>query len=224
MKNFICLLATGLIFAIFVNGANANDHDWELARDRDGIAVYTKPVAGSKFKAVKSTMTVQATLSELVALVRDSAACSEWADLCKKAEVVESVSETELYVYTYNDLPWPVSDRDAIAHIIWAQEPEHGTVTMTASLVDGNTPSTKVPEVRKAIRLKYGKTSWEFKPLSAGRVAVTSRAHVDPEGATPAWLTNRLLVGSPYDTMLAMRKIIGTGRYRGAKFGFLSEP
>lgn len=221
MKRFICLLVLCLTFA---DHADADDHDWELVRDRDGIAVYTKPVAGSKFKAVKSTMTMQTTLSELAALVRDSAACSEWADLCKKAEVIESVSETELYVYTYNDLPWPVSDRDAIAHVIWSQEPEHGTVTMTANLVDGNTPSNKVPETKGTIRLKYGKTSWEFKPLGAGQVAVTSRAHVDPEGATPAWLTNRLLVGSPYDTMRAMRKIIRTGRYRGAKFEFLSEP
>ena len=74
---------------------------------------------GSKNKAVKATAKVEATISELVALVMDSSACPDWTALCKESRVVEQVSDTELYVYTINDVPWPVSDRDAVAHVGW---------------------------------------------------------------------------------------------------------
>ena len=53
---------------------------------------------------------------------------------------------------------------------------------------------------------------------------VVSLAHIDPAGGVPAWLTNRLLVDSPWDTMRDMRKIVNEGRYADASFSFVSEP
>ena len=191
---------------------------WELKRDKDSIQVSTRSVPGSKFKAVLASMTIDAELSSLVGLVQDADACSEWASLCKTAEQVEAVSETEMYVYTLNDLPWPVSDRDAVAHVKWNQDPGSLAVTMTASLVAG-----KVAENKGVVRLSYGETSWTFTPIENGRVRVDSHAHIDPGGATPAWLTNRLLVDSPFETMVAMRDLVGDPRYQGLSFDFLTE-
>ncbi len=193
--------------------------DWELQRDRDGIQVFTRRVEDSKFKAVKSTMRLNTSLSALVALVRDAEACPEWADLCKHAEVVETVNAREMYVYTLNDLPWPVSDRDAVAHVLWQQDATSKVVTMTADAVDG-----KVPHKNGKIRLQYAATGWIFTPLTDGQIEITSHAHVDPAGAIPAWLTNRLLVDSPYKTMKAMRTLVETGRYDDTDLNFLTEP
>ncbi len=212
-----CLLILCLLGG--VQTAIAADFEWTLERDREEVQVYTRPVDDSKFKAVKSTMTITASLGELVALVRDSSACSDWAALCKKAEKLEIVSETELYVYTLNDLPWPVSDRDAIAHVVWSQNPTDLSVTMNATVV-----SDKLPKNKGIVRLAYGVTSWVFTPVGDGRVEVVSRAHLDPGGVTPAWLTNRLLVDSPFDTMVAMREVTQSGRYANSSFEFLSEP
>lgn len=198
---------------------HAQTFDWEVERERNGITIATSKVAGSKFKAVKATMQLETTLTQLVALVQDAEACPEWAALCKKAQVIESMSPTEMYVHTLNDLPWPVSDRDAVAHVIWTQHPETLAVTMTAT-VDGD----KIPKRKKAIRITYGKTSWTFTPMEDGEVRVESLAHIDPAGATPAWLTNQLLVDSPYDTMRDMRKLVQTGRYAASSFDFIIEP
>ena len=193
--------------------------DWELKRDRDGIAIYVAAVPGSDHKAVRSVMVLEGvTLGELAALVRDPAACPDWADLCKRAEVVEIVSETEMFVYTHNDLPWPVTDRDAIAHVVWDQDSDTGIVSMRSTLVPD-----KMPESDGVIRIQYGRTSWTFHPLADGRIEVVSYAHIDPSGATPAWLTNRLLVDSPHDTNRAMREIMHSDRYDGAAFDFIAE-
>ena len=208
-----------LIFTSAGAAAEPADLNWELKRDRDGIAIYTAEVPGSKHKAVRTLMVLENTsLSELAALVRDPEACPDWADLCKRAEVVEEVSETEMYVYTLNDLPWPVTDRDAIAHVRWAQDKATGVVSMHASLVPD-----RLPVNDGTIRIQYGETSWTFHPQSDGRVEVVSYAHIDPSGATPAWLTNRLLVDSPHTTNKAMREIIESDRYDSASFDFITE-
>ncbi|MEM7077443.1 MAG: START domain-containing protein [Pseudomonadota bacterium] len=193
--------------------------EWELKRDRDGIAVFTTPVAGSKFKAVKATMTVESSLNALVALVQDTGACPEWAAHCKAAEVIDQVNDQEMFVYTLNDMPWPVSDRDAVAHVRWQQDPETLQIVMSATLAPD-----KAPRVKGNVRLTYGETSWEFAPAQDGQVIVTSRAHIDPGGATPAWLTNRLLVDAPFDTLRGMRSLLATGRYAELEYDFVTEP
>ncbi len=196
-----------------------DEHAWELRRDRDDIQVYTRKVEGSRFKAVRAVMEINGSLNQLVGLVQDVAACPEWAALCKEARLIEQQSETDMYVHTLNDLPWPVSDRDAVAHVQWSQDAGTLAVTMVATA----TPD-KLPTRRGVVRIGYAETSWVFTPKGDGRVEVVSLAHVDPSGGVPAWLTNRLLVDSPWDTMRDMRTLIDDGRYVDARFSFVSEP
>jgi hypothetical protein len=195
------------------------EKNWELEKSQDGIEVYTRVVIGSKHKAVKAIMTIQSSLSAAVGLVRDTSACPEWAALCKESYEHERVSETEVYVYSFNDVPWPVSDRDALAHVIWVQDPVTLAVTMTATATEG-----RLPEVKKVVRLTRAVTRWIFVPTNDGSLDVITEAHVDPSGPTPAWITNMLLVESPIETLTNMRAILATGRYDQAHFDFITEP
>lgn len=210
--------ASFVVFAAFVLGfsaAHAED-TWELRRDRDDIQVYTRAVEGSKHKEVKTRMTVAAPLNALIGLVLDTDACPRWAALCKSSYVAESVSPTEAFVYTYNDLPWPVTDRDAIGHVHWSMA-EDGSVTMRADIV-----ADKLPRTKKVIRLTTGVTSWTFKPNADGTTEVISHAHLDPGGAVPSWITNMLLVDSPFDTMKNMRELAESGEYQDTSLDFLT--
>ena len=171
---------------------------------------------------------MQTTVNQLVALVQDAAACAEWADLCKQAQLLETTSDTEMYVYTLNDLPWPVTDREAVAHVAWAYQPDTETVTMRATVTDAMDAPDDMKKKKNTVRLTYGVTQWTFIPAADGKVEVISHAHVDPGGATPAWLTNRLLTDSPVKTLQRMRDIVTTDRYKGDEFAFMqaadSEP
>lgn len=210
-----------LMVALATPAAHAGlfDIEWDLRSDKEGIQVYTGDVDGSKLKAVKAYMEIEVSLGEIVALVRDPEACPDWAELCKLSEHLEVTSETEMLVYTLNDLPWPVSDRDAVAQILWSQDPQTLKVEMSAKV----TPEGK-PRRKGTVRIGYGVTGWSFTPLGNGRVAVESLAHLDPGGATPAWLTNRLLVDAPHQTLSNMRELLRSKKYEGATFEFLAEP
>ncbi len=217
-RSLIFLIASMLALVPAGGAVEAVAFDWELKKESDGIAVYTSDVHGSKHKAVKAEMTVSGSLNGLVGLVRDTGACSEWADLCREAVELEHRSDTELLVYTYNDIPWPVSDRDAITSVLWEQNPDTRTVTMTAVAVDD--PGTRKT---KAVRIVKATTRWFFTPLGDGKIKVTTEAHLEPGGPTPAWLTNMLLIDSPLKTMSNMRALLGTGRYDDVSYSFIRE-
>lgn len=208
--------------------------NWELRRDKDGVQVYTAAVSGSSFKAVKATTRIDAPVEELVALVRDVDACGEWAAFCAQAAVVSEASETDLLIYTLNDMPWPVSDREALTRVVWnlssegaeALDTAAGQITMRATVVDGESLdlAERWRPKKGKVRLSYGVTQWTFAPNGQGQINVSSYAHIDPGGAVPAWLTNRLLVDAPFDTIVGMRDLVATGRYKGATFEFLNAP
>ncbi|MFT4632320.1 MAG: hypothetical protein ACI8PP_000459 [Candidatus Pseudothioglobus sp.] len=219
MRKFQCAVTFLICSSFALLAIAAEELDWREARQEDEITISVSDVTGSKHQAVRAEMTIQATLNALVGLVSDTSACPELAALCKRSNVHERISETELYVYSYNDIPWPVSDRDALAHVTWQQDPTELTVIMLAVPTDGILAETK-----KAVRIIDGVTSWTFKPLGDGQVNVISQAHIDPRGPVPAWLTNRLLIDAPFETMRSLRTIIQTGRYDDKRFAFISEP
>lgn len=208
------LLFPGLSL-LLINFGFAASGDWTLKRDKDGIQVSIRSVAGSKHDAVRAEMEIDVALTELVGIMMDPSACPDWVALCKRSEIVNQDSATELHIYTLNDLPWPARDRDVVAHVVWSQD-DTGKVTMQATLVAG-----LVPAMNKTLRLTEGTTQWQLIPVSSTRTRIVSEAHIDPGGATPAWLVNMLLIDSPHKTMKNLRALAQTGRYRGVSVEFL---
>lgn len=190
------------------------DLNWQLKRDKDDIQIYTSSVPDSKHKAVKSLMTASGSLQAFTALILDAEACPEWADLCKRSEVIEQISEIESHIYTYNDLPFPVSDRDVLAKVRWQFDRQARRVTMNSRAIEGH-PKTK------AVRIVNARSQWIFTELPDQQIRIEGYAHIDPNGPTPAWLSNMLLVDSPFKTQRAMRKMIAEGRYQDANISFI---
>ncbi len=194
--------------------------EWELKRDRDGIQVYTGEVEGSPYDAVRSEAIIEGvSLSSLVALVNDAEACADWADRCAESYVVEQLSDTEAYVYTHNDMPFPVRDRDVVVRLKWTQDPQSLAVEMNSTAVTG-----QVEAMRGRLRLTDAIASWRFEPLPDGSIKIVNEAHLDPGSALPGWLTNMLLVDTPFETMKAFMTEVRKPKYRDSIVNFITEP
>lgn len=186
----------------------AGQYDWVLKRDRSEIKIYTAKVDDSKYRAVSGSMLVDGTVESLVGLVMDLASCQKWAAMCKSAQLDRRVSATEFFIYTVNDLPFPLRDRDAFSQVVWSRDFSTGIVRMKSYAL-----SDYKSKVKGAVRITNAKSEWVFTPQSSGQVLVQSFVHVDPNGPVPAWIVNGLIVGSPYKTMRQMREIIEAGGY-----------
>ena len=165
-------------------------------------------VKGSKYRAIQSAVIINASLHSIIALIKDSEACSKWADLCEHSEVHRTISDSESYIYTYNNLPFPIKDRDILAHVQWNIDPQTAVVSMLSSATSG------IKEINpKAVRLTEAVAKWQFTEQADGSVLVENIAHVDPNGPIPAWISNRLMISSPYKTLLRMRRLAESGDY-----------
>lgn len=199
--------------------ANA-DSSWVLRKDKDNIQVYTRSVEGSSHDAVRAvTVLNNVRLSSLVALIEDVAACEDWADRCAESYVYKRVSATEAFVYTHNDMPFPVTDRDVLAHVTWSQNPDSYEVVMNSKATRG-----MLEEVKGRLRLTKANATWRFKPLASGGVEVSNEAHIDPGSSLPGWITNLLLVDTPYETMKSFVAELAKPKYQEAAVNFISEP
>ena len=209
-----------LLFCASTDLVGAEEQDWELRRDREGIQVRTRAVAGSPYDAVRTTTRMDAVrLSALVALIEDPMACSDWADRCAESYLLERISDTESLVYTHNDMPFPVKDRDVLAHVTWSQDANTLAVRMNSVATVG-----RMEEVRGRLRLTQAVASWDFVPQADGSVLVSNEAHINPGSALPGWITNILLVDAPFETMKSFVSEVRNPKYAQAQLGFVQEP
>ena len=194
------------------------DYDWKQKKNKKGITVSISSVDGSSYNALRAEMVVDAEVAQLVALVEDMAACPDWAAMCKEARVEKRISDTESFVYTYNKIPFPVSDRDVYAHVVWTQDPKTMRVSMTSTATKGGTAKTNAVRDEKAV------TQWHFTPNDDGTTIVENFAHFDPNGPIPAMIANLMMINAPYKTLIRMRKIVESGGYADSEIPFLDKP
>lgn len=81
-----------------------------------------------------------------------------------------------------------------------------------------------LPPQQGNLRLTDARVTWRFRPLAAGEVEVINEAHVDPGSALPGWVTNMLLVDTPYETLRALSGAVRQPKYTDAEFDFVTEP
>jgi hypothetical protein len=194
--------------------------EWQLKKDEEGIQVYTRSVEGFSYKAIRAEVQLQQTrLSSVVALIRNSPECPQWSATCSSATIIEWVSELENFVHTVSELPWPVKDRELVSHVIWSQDPQSLIVTMRGNAVEG-----KLQASQGNVRITDARIGWEVISLADGSARVTFTAHIDPTSILPGWVSNFLLVDSPFKTLQGLRERVKLEKYRQIDLDYIVEP
>ncbi|EGG98959.1 hypothetical protein imdm_1685 [gamma proteobacterium IMCC2047] len=211
-----CIVCLGLMLSGLALTASA-DSNWQLRKDKEGIQVYTRSIEGSPYDAVKAITRVEnLSLTSLVALLDDVEACDDWADRCVESTVFKRVSDTEAYVYTHNDLPFPVKDRDVLTHVVWTQNPDTREVVMSSRATTG-----LMDKVKGRLRLTDATTRWRFRPLPSGKIEVSNESHINPGSSLPGWVTNMLLIETPYETIKSFVAEARKPKYQRAEVSFV---
>jgi len=187
-------------FASIVIHAQA---DWKLKTDKEGIKVYTKLPEGTKFKAIKIECTMQATLSQLVFAIMDINTCKQWVYNTKTCTLVKQVSPSEVYYYSEVNIPWPVSNRDFVGHLVVSQNAATKMVIINAENVPGF-----VAEKENVVRVTHSTGKWVITPAGPGLVSIEYTLFTDPAGSVPAWLMNLFITKGPFDSLKKLKEHI----------------
>lgn len=192
--------------------------DWTRKSVKDGISVFTRTDEESGLKEIRVQCKVPATLSQMVALLLDVNAGKDWVYSTKSATLLKSVSPSELYYYSEVEMPWPLSNRDFIAHLIVSQHPVSKVVT-----VDGPTVASFVPEKKDIVRVKRSSGRWVLTPLADNTIHVDYTLSVDPGGNIPVWLVNLFATKGPTETFRKLKKQITRPAYAGIKLSYITN-
>lgn len=192
-----------LILTIFLIVGNPNKNfnasvevnfGWELAKNEDGIKVYTRQKEGSKIKEFKAITTVSTKMVVLEMLIEKVSEYPKWQANVTSARILKKVSQNEQYIYYTSDVPWPITDRDIALH--WIKTNNNGTITYTL-----NCTPDYIEEQDNFLRIKEAKGIWLFVPTDTNNIEITYQFYGDPAGSLPNWIINLFIVDGPFETL-----------------------
>lgn len=203
------------VFAVLLSIAStaAMSADWELARDRKGIKVWTKEEPGYPIRAFKAVTVVESSLTGLVTLIMDTDRVDQWAYRVMRIEVLSRDDDAGTFVIrTETDFPWPLTNRDVVLVGKVSQDDKSRVVTIRSR----STPPGQYPLHPDFLRMPDMVGDWILRPLPGGRVEVTMIGRANPSGNVPFGVVNLIIHETPYLTLLGLRDMISNERYRNA--------
>ena len=117
MRVFLLLI---LAIGAYTTGLSQED-PWTLAKDREGIQVYTREVKGSEYKAFRAITEIACTKEAAIRELKALESFSEWYHQLTLGKKLTEDHPDAGYCYMTLDMPWPVADRDNIFYYRWEQ-------------------------------------------------------------------------------------------------------
>ncbi len=185
-----------------------------LELSKDSINVYSCPRADSRYKTIKSTFTIQSSLSQLAAAVLDVDNYAAWQYKTARVNILKKISEREIVYYTEVEAPVLTSNRDFVIRLTVDPDPmTQGLIIEAVSLPN------YIPPIEGVIRIPYSRARWVVVPAGKGKLSVEYTIDIDLGGSVPPWLVNLFAGKAPYETFKSLRELIGN--YRGRQVNFV---
>lgn len=147
--------------------------EWKLAKDEDGIQVYTMKAPGDAMLKMRTVMEGDYTLSQLVSQhigVGDTLqVCREWIPGCKDFKRIMDFNPARGYdrdIWRV-EIPGPFADRELLISTIFHQDKKTKEVTLDVVGMPNSLPHT--PGV---VRLERIHNQWKYTPKPNGKVQV----------------------------------------------------
>ncbi len=196
----------------------ADTGGWKLQKDKDGIQISSRAVAGWDIHEVRGQVRIDARLSSLVAVITDESATPELTDLVEHSEVQNRESDTRYQIYARMKMPWPVSNRDIVNQREVVQDPQTRAVTITDTATSAGQPPNK-----DYVRIVRSTQRWVLTPQADGGVLVDSYILSDPAGPIPSSIINAMSVSTPFKTLTKLRELVKRPKYADAKLTYVAE-
>jgi hypothetical protein len=204
---------------LIVGSAAAQESEWKLKRDADGLKVYHRKAEHSNINELKIEAILDGSLSTVVAVLRDVAAYPQWIYKCIHAERLKPPTETTGLYYSQIEFPWPMSNRDFIARSKMWQDPQTKRV-----FIEVKSEPRHLAEKKDLVRIEQMTLKYELIPLPGGKkVKMLYYLHSDPGGVLPSWLVNMALDSGPLNTIKGLRGMLQREAYQQSRLSFLQE-
>ena len=196
-------IVSGLVILCLslVSSGDIIAQQWEFAKERDGIKIYTRKEDNSSLKSFKGVADLHTEMSKVCSLLGNAKSFDWWDKSITEIKVISYEQGKYIQYYLVYDVPWPFTDRDLVVDARITIDPVTGQETIIAQPL----PNV-IAEKPGLIRIKKYWQKWTVQPFSPGIVRVTLEGLVDPGGNVPAWLYNMVITDTPLKVIREVRK------------------
>lgn len=173
---------------------------WEVAKNKDGIVVYTRAEKGSDFKSFKAIATLEASTDKIISRLKDADNYSKWYGYTKISKLITQEDSVQ-YNYVETIFPWPFANRDMVYRMS-INLLHSGVVEISLHGLPNYIPAKKGIE-----RMQKADGYLLLKALD-GKTEITYEFHSEPGDNIPAWLANNSIAELPFRTLLGLKKVL----------------
>ena len=210
------LIFTTLSLSIAFSSVAIGQSNWQLKKDRDGIQVFSRTSAISKFNEIRVVAVMNGTLSALAAVLLDVNDHSDWVYATRSSVLLKNVSPSELFFYTEVSAPWPAANRDLPVHLTVTQSTEDNVMNITA-----NGMPQFIPVKSGIVRVPMSKALWKVTALPNGKIQIDYQLSIDIGGSVPAWMFNMFSAKAPFESFKALKQQVLLPKYANATVAFI---
>ena len=196
---------------------------WELWRDKKGVAVYTLKKPGATRLQFKVVTQLHTTMDRIVATLADTSTegCNNFITGCTSGKIIKPFDEQSLYyiqafrvdVSQYFSF---MKDIAFVNKVQFTRDPRTKTVVVS---VDG-VPEL-IPHDPCCVRMTELHNVWRFTPLENGTIELVYTENDNPH--IPYWVYNRIMpVGHTWMRKTA-EAAFNKEKYRSAQYAFLRD-
>ena len=174
---------------------------WDFIKEKDGIKIYTRVEDGKSLKSYRGVTDINAPAEKIFALMEDINNTDWWDKNLTQIKVLLYEKNKRAQYYLVYDLPWPVTDRDLCVDVTITIDPVTGERKITAVSLN-----EVIPEHNDMVRIKDYRQTWTIIPAGKEMTHVILEGFVDPAGSIPDWISNMLIIDSPFKTISGVRE------------------
>ncbi|MEP7107647.1 MAG: START domain-containing protein [Ferruginibacter sp.] len=187
------------IFLILLMGLQATisfgQYNWKQEKDKNGIKVYSSDAENSVFKAIKVECNFTGNYTKLISILTDLPQFSNWIFHSKSNRLLQKNSPLDFIYHTETEMPWPLTNRDAVIHI------RIGTDSLPKFLaISGSSEPGLLPKTSGKVRVEHYAATWKVTMPTAQTVQIYYQLEVDPGGSIPGWVANMFSARGPFET------------------------
>ena len=209
---FVVLLA--LICQLTLKG----QENWSLKKDKNGIKIFTRKTDSSNIEELKVECAMEGSMSQFAAVILDMKGHTEWVYKSSKCYLIKQNTPTDLFFYNETECPWPLTNRDLVAHMVLSQDPKNKTMIIEVRNVDGYMPVQK-----DIVRTKHSFVRWKIVPIDNKKLQIEYTIQVDPAGSIPSWIINLFATKGPYETFMKLKEVVKRPEYQKNKPSFILD-
>lgn len=173
---------------------------WEIDKNKDGIAVYTRTKQGSQFKSFKAEALLNAPIAEIIEILKNANDYTRWYGFTKTAHILKQEMQVQ-YNYVETIFPWPFSNRDMVYKMSIDSLGEDTIKISLKGLPD-------FIEEKKGIVRMIKAEGYLLLQRKADHTAITYVFHSEPGDHIPPGLANHSIAELPFRTLKGLKGMI----------------